>query len=74
MNEIGSLEHSPRKLLRAVEVAEILSISRAFAYQLMQRGEIRTVVIGSARRVRPEDLDEFIASCLSPNGFSKITQ
>jgi excisionase family DNA binding protein len=33
-------------LLKAVEVAEILSISRAYAYRLMQQGEIRTVAIG----------------------------
>lgn len=48
------------KLLRAVEVAEILSISRAFAYRLMQQGQIRTIAIGTARRVRPEDLRSFI--------------
>jgi len=42
-------------LLRANEVAEILQISRAMAYTLMQRGEIPTVRIGKARRVRPED-------------------
>jgi excisionase family DNA binding protein len=57
----------PAKLLKAIEVAKILNISRAFAYQLMQRGEIRTVVIGTSRRVRPEDLTEFIAENLSPN-------
>ena len=56
----------PEKLLRAVEVAEILNISRAFAYQLMQRGDIRTVFIGASRRVRPEDLRDYIDGCLSP--------
>ncbi len=66
MNEIEKLEFKPQKLLRAVEVAEILSVSRAYAYQLMQRGEIRTVMIGTARRVRPEDLNNFIAGNLSP--------
>ena len=48
------------KLLNAGEVAKILSISRAFAYQLMNRGELRTVAIGTARRVRPEDLRKYI--------------
>jgi excisionase family DNA binding protein len=67
MNGFETLYDKPQKLLRAVEVAEILSISRAFAYQLMQRGEIRTVTIGGARRVRLEDLTEFIAGNLSPN-------
>ena len=47
-------------LLKAKEVAEILQISRAMAYTLMQRGEIPTVRIGKARRVRPEDLILYI--------------
>ncbi len=47
-------------LLNAKEVAEILQISRAMAYHLMLRGEIPTVRIGKSRRVRPEDLIEFI--------------
>ena len=47
-------------LLKAKEVAEILQICRAMAYNLMQRGEIPTVRIGKARRVRPEDLILYI--------------
>lgn len=56
----------PERLLTAVEVAKVLNISRAFAYQLMQRGKIRTVCIEGARRVRPEDLRQFIKSSLQP--------
>ncbi|MBU1934462.1 helix-turn-helix domain-containing protein, partial [Patescibacteria group bacterium] len=41
------------KLLRAGEVAQILNVSRAFAYRLMQQGKIRTVAIAKSRRVRP---------------------
>jgi excisionase family DNA binding protein len=47
-------------LLKATDVAEILKISRAMAYTLMQRGEIPTVRIGKPRRVRPEDLILYI--------------
>jgi len=47
-------------LLKAKDVAEILQISRAMAYALMQRGEIPTVRIGKSRRVRPEDLIKYI--------------
>ena len=47
-------------LLKAKEVAEILKVSQAMAYNLMQRGEIPTVRIGKCRRVRPEDLIEYI--------------
>ena len=49
-------------LLNSKEVTEILQISRAMAYTLMQRGEIPTVRIGKARRVRPEDLQKYIES------------
>ena len=51
---------SPTKLLKAVQVAEILNVSRAFAYQLMQKGVIPTVKILGARRVCPEDLNRYI--------------
>ena len=66
MNEVNVVTKHPEKLLKAIEVAEILNVSRAFAYQLMQRGEIRAVTIGSSRRVRRKDLQEFIDRCLDP--------
>jgi excisionase family DNA binding protein len=56
---------SPEKLLKAVQVAEILNVSRAFAYQLMQKGLIPTVKILGARRVRREDLLRFIQQNIS---------
>lgn len=43
-------------LLKGNDVARMLNISRAFAYQLMRQGEIPTVRIGNAVRVRREDL------------------
>ena len=55
----------PEKLLKAVQVAEILNVSRAFAYQLMQKGVIPTVKILGARRVRREDLLRFIHEHIS---------
>jgi len=60
------LNNLPDRLLRASEVAALLSISRAFAYQLMQRGKIRTVCIEGARRVRPNDLRDYIEASLLP--------
>jgi excisionase family DNA binding protein len=54
------------RLLKASEVAAILNISRAMAYQLMQRKKIRTVHIEGARRVRPDDLKSYIEQNLSP--------
>lgn len=53
-------ETSIGKLLNAEEVAELLSVSRSFAYALMQTGQIPTIHLGRSVRVRPEDLEEFI--------------
>ena len=50
------------RLLKAEDVASILNISVGFAYQLMKRGDVATVRLGRAVRVRPSDLEEFIHS------------
>lgn len=57
--------NAPESLLKASQVARILNISRAFAYQLMQKGVIPTVKILGARRVRSEDLSRFIEENVS---------
>jgi excisionase family DNA binding protein len=61
------------KLLRADEVSEILSVSLAFAYRLIQNGEIPSVRMGSAVRVRPEDLTAYIEANLR-NKFPEFMQ
>lgn len=66
MNEKTPQISIESKLLRAAEVAQILNVSRAFAYRLMQQGKIRTVAIAKSRRVRPADLQDFIDKNLSP--------
>ena len=53
------------KLLKAVDVAEILNISRALSYQLLQNGDIPTVRINRAVRVRPIDLEGYIRKRLN---------
>ncbi len=54
------------QLLNATDVAHFLNISRAMAYRLMQHGKIRTVSIGTAKRVRTKDLRNFVENNLSP--------
>ena len=49
-----------KQLLKSDEVANILHVSRSYAYLLMKRGDIPTVHVGGAVRVRPEDLDQYI--------------
>lgn len=55
-----------QSLLKATDVAEILNISKSMAYRLMQIKEIPTVCIGSAKRVRPADLHNYINQNLTP--------
>lgn len=56
------------QLLKATDIAYILNISRAMAYRLMQVGKIRTVSIGTSKRVRKKDLLKYIENNLSSMG------
>ncbi len=47
-------------LLKGSEVASLLGVSKSFVYLLMQSGEIPTVRLRHAVRVRPKDLAEYI--------------
>ena len=47
-------------LLRAAEVAELLGISRAKAYRLLQGRELPVVTLGKSVRVPREPLLDFI--------------
>jgi excisionase family DNA binding protein len=58
-------DYSNEKLMKAIDVAKRLNICRSLVYQLMQRGEIPTVRINSAVRVRPGDLEAYIQNCLT---------
>ena len=51
-------QHDP--LLNAQQVAKVLNVSKTFVYTLMRKGEIPTVKILGARRVRSEDLSQYI--------------
>jgi excisionase family DNA binding protein len=42
------------------QAAKLLNISRAKLYQMIQREEFPAVRMGSAVRVRPQDLQQFI--------------
>lgn len=53
------------KLLRGGEVAQILSVSKAHAYQLMAAGKIPTVHLGRSVRVRPEDLEKYLETSIA---------
>ena len=67
MIDIETQMISFEKMLKAPEIAVLLNISRSMAYYLIKVGEIRSIQIGSARRVRASDLQVFIEENLSPS-------
>lgn len=48
-------------LLRATEVAALLSVSRSAVYRLAESGALPRVAIGESVRFRVEDVEAFIA-------------
>lgn len=51
---------SDKLLLRINEASDRLGVSRATTYVLIQKGELRTVHIGSAVRIPADALTEFV--------------
>ena len=50
----------PALLLTPEQVATALSWGRSKTYQLLARGEIPSVLVGSSRRVRVSDLEAYV--------------
>ena len=49
-----------KKLLTVAEVQELLSIGRTRVFSLIASGNLRSVLIGSSRRIPADALEEFI--------------
>jgi excisionase family DNA binding protein len=49
------------RLLRIEQIAERLSVSRSMAWKIIDQGQLRSVRIGRAVRVLPQDLDDYLA-------------
>jgi len=52
------------RLLRIEDIAQRLAVSRSMAWKLIALGQLRSVRIGRAVRVRPQDLDEYVAGAV----------
>lgn len=64
---IGSAEPArlaEARLLRIDDVADRLAVSRSMAWKLVTYGQLRSVRIGRAVRVRPQDLAAYIADAV----------
>jgi excisionase family DNA binding protein len=67
LSEQREIEQMDAKLLlKPEEAAARLSISRASCYQLLARGELRSVTIGRSRRVPVAAIEDYIARLLAP--------
>jgi len=53
------------RLLKASDVAQILNVSKTFVYKLIRKGELPSVKMLGARRVRLIDLERYISENLS---------
>lgn len=58
----GSQMHPMDRLMRPAEAAQVLGISRSKTYQLLQRGELPAVRVGTSVRVPALALDRWIAA------------
>jgi excisionase family DNA binding protein len=59
-NPVGTVDARVARLLRIDDVADRLAVSRSMAWKLVTYGQIRSVRIGRAVRVRPADLEAYI--------------
>lgn len=52
------------RLLRIEDVAERLAVSRSMAWKIISSGDLPSVRIGRAVRVRPADLEGYVAGAI----------
>jgi len=58
---VDAMDGDSGRLLRIEAVAKRLSVSRSMAWKLIDSGALRSVRIGRAVRVRPADLEAYLA-------------
>lgn len=64
VNPVDRVDSPDRRLLRIEDVAERLAVSRSMAWKLIAYGDLPAVCIRRAVRVRPADLDAYIAGAI----------
>lgn len=60
--------HVPRELYTIPETMRAMHVSRDTVYKLMDAGELPTVYIGRARRIRHADIVAYIDAHVDGNG------
>jgi excisionase family DNA binding protein len=64
VNPVDRVDGMVPRLLRIEDVAERLAVSRSMAWKLIAYGDLPSVRIRRAVRVRPADLDAYIAGAV----------
>jgi excisionase family DNA binding protein len=64
-DSVATVDSGEGPLLRIEDVARQLAISRSMAWKLVTYGQLRSVRIGRAVRVRPQDVEAFVAAATS---------
>jgi excisionase family DNA binding protein len=59
-NQTDMVDHGVR-LLRVEQVADRLNVSRSFAWKLVAQGDLPSLRLGRAVRVRVSDLEAYLA-------------
>ena len=59
---MNTVDGATARLLRIEEIAERLAVSRSMAWKLIALGHLRSVRIGRAVRVRPQDLEDYVTN------------
>ncbi len=62
---IDTQEPKITRLLTIEDVSEITKVSTSHLYSLINEGVLPAVLFGRAKRIRPEDLEEFIRTNLT---------
>ena len=58
---VDAVDAAEVRLLRLEQVAEHLAVSRSMAFKLVATGQLRSIRIGRAVRVRPRDLEAYLS-------------
>jgi excisionase family DNA binding protein len=73
-NQADATEEAKQLLVTVDEAARRLSIGRSHIYEQMQRGRLRSVLIGRSRRILERDLAAFIEGLMDdPDGLVMTT-
>lgn len=60
--------HHEKMAYTVEEASELLSLSRAHVYRLIDLGQIETVTVGRSRRITSRQLDAFLLRLEQRNG------